>query len=157
MRWSRLAANTGRKKVAKNHHLGTIAQLCRAISSQLRHVLTIGKKLVKLQYLLHMSLQYGELRPTIAAKIVSLVWGTPGSFNWFRALAALLHGTVVVGVNQTFISIRRRGWSKHTHNKYKMANDSFKCDSACVSWLEFSVYFKFCRFRALAYTTLHKL
>ena len=40
----RLAANTGRKKVAKNRHFGTIAQLCRAISSQLRHVSTIGKK-----------------------------------------------------------------------------------------------------------------
>jgi len=39
-----LAANTGRKKVAKNRHLGTIAQLRRAISSQLRHVSTIGKK-----------------------------------------------------------------------------------------------------------------
>jgi len=31
----RLAENTGRKKVAKNRHLGAIAQLCRAISSQL--------------------------------------------------------------------------------------------------------------------------
>jgi len=31
-----LAENTGRKKVAKNRHLGTIAQLCRAISSELR-------------------------------------------------------------------------------------------------------------------------
>ena len=29
---------------AKNRHLGTITQLCRAISSQLRHVSTIGKK-----------------------------------------------------------------------------------------------------------------
>jgi len=48
----------------KNRHLGTIAQLCRAISSQLRHVSTIGKKLVKQQYLLHVSLQYRELRPT---------------------------------------------------------------------------------------------
>jgi len=50
----------------KNRHLGTIAQLCRAIgiSSQLRHVLTIGKKLVKQQYLLHMSPQYGEVQPT---------------------------------------------------------------------------------------------
>jgi len=49
---------TGRKKspkVAKNRHLGTIAQLCRAISSQRRHVSTIGKKLVKQQYLLYMS------------------------------------------------------------------------------------------------------
>ena len=42
----RLAANTGRKKVAKNRHLGTIAHLRRAISSQLRHVSTIGKKLL---------------------------------------------------------------------------------------------------------------
>ena len=59
-----LAENAGRKKVAKNRHLGTIAQLCRAISTQLRHVSTIGKKLVKQQYVLHMSPQYGELRPT---------------------------------------------------------------------------------------------
>ena len=28
---------------AKNRHLGTIAQLCRAVSSQLRHISTIGK------------------------------------------------------------------------------------------------------------------
>ena len=61
---TRLAANAGPKKVAKNRHLGTIPQLCRAISSQLRHVSTIGKKLVKQQYLLYMSPQYGELRPT---------------------------------------------------------------------------------------------
>jgi len=30
--------NTGRKNDAKTGHLGTIAQFCRAISSQLRHV-----------------------------------------------------------------------------------------------------------------------
>jgi len=34
---------------------GTIAQLCRAVSSQLRHVSTIRKKLVKHRYLLHMT------------------------------------------------------------------------------------------------------
>jgi len=32
---TRLAGNAGRKKVAKNHRLGTIAQLCRTVSSQL--------------------------------------------------------------------------------------------------------------------------
>jgi len=37
----------------------------------------------------------------IAAEIVSLVWGTPTNFNGFRVLAALLHGTVVLGVSQT--------------------------------------------------------
>ena len=51
----RIAENAGPKKVAKYRHLGTIAQLCRAISSQLTQVSTIGKNLVKQQYLLHMS------------------------------------------------------------------------------------------------------
>jgi len=37
----------------------------------------------------------------LAAEIVSLVWGTPGNFNGFRVLAALVHGTLVVGVSQT--------------------------------------------------------
>ena len=36
--------NTGRKKSPKNRHLGTIAQLYRALSSQLRHVSTIRKQ-----------------------------------------------------------------------------------------------------------------
>ena len=53
-----------------------------------------SEKLVKQQYLLYMSPQYG-------AEIVSLVWSTPGNFNGFRVLAALLHGTLVVGVSQT--------------------------------------------------------
>jgi len=42
------------KKSPKNRHLGAIPQLCWAISSQLKHVSTIGKKLVKQQYVLHM-------------------------------------------------------------------------------------------------------
>ena len=88
------------QKSRQNRHLGTIAQLRRAISSQIRHVSTIGKKLVKQQYLPYMSPQYGELG-RLAAEIVSLVWGTPGNFNGFRVLAALLHGTLVVGVSQT--------------------------------------------------------
>ena len=37
----------------------------------------------------------------LAAEIVSSVWGTPANFNGFRILAALLHGTLVVGVSQT--------------------------------------------------------
>jgi len=52
------------KKSSKILHLRTITQLCRAISSQLKHVSTIGKKLVKQQYLLHMPSQHGELRPS---------------------------------------------------------------------------------------------
>jgi len=37
----------------------------------------------------------------VAAEIGSVVWGTPANFNGFRALAALLHGTLAVGVSQT--------------------------------------------------------
>jgi len=41
-----------------------------------------------------------NFRP-LAAEIISLVWGTPANFNGFRVLAALLHGTLLVGVSQT--------------------------------------------------------
>ena len=97
---TRLAANTGRKKVAKNRHLGTIPQLCRAISSQLRHVSTIGKNLLSSNISATCPQNMVNFDP-LAAEILSLVWGTPGNFNGFRVLAALLHGTLVVGVSQT--------------------------------------------------------
>ena len=103
----RLAANTGRKKVAKNRHLGTIAQLRRAISSQLRHGSTIGKNLLSSNISStcpHNMVNFGPL----AAEILSLVWGTPANFNGFRVLAALLHGSLVVGVSQTAAFNRRR-------------------------------------------------
>ena len=45
----------------------------------------------------HNMVNFGPL----AAEILSLVWGTPGNYNGFRVLAALLHGTLVVGVSQT--------------------------------------------------------
>ena len=37
----------------------------------------------------------------LAAEIFSLVWGTRANFNGFRVLAALLHGTLVVGISET--------------------------------------------------------
>jgi len=37
----------------------------------------------------------------LTAEIRSGVWGTPGNFNGFSVLVALLHGTLVVGVSQT--------------------------------------------------------
>jgi len=43
MCYTRLAENTGRKRSPKTRHLGTIAQLCRAVPSQLKDVSTIGK------------------------------------------------------------------------------------------------------------------
>jgi len=83
---TRLAGNAGHKKWKKIRRLGTIVQLCRAISSQLRHVSTIGKKTCQ-QYLSTCSynmVNFGLL----AAEIVSLVWGTAANFNGFRVLAS---------------------------------------------------------------------
>jgi len=95
-----LAENAGPKKVAKNRHLGTIAQLCRAISSQPRHVSTIEKNLLSSNMsfrCLHNMVNIGPL----TAEISPVVWGTPANFNGFHVLAALLHGSQVVSVSQT--------------------------------------------------------
>jgi len=62
--WNVLHAARWKYRTQKNHHLCTIAQHCRAISSQLRHVSTIRKKHVKQQYLPHTSSQYGEVWST---------------------------------------------------------------------------------------------
>jgi len=97
---ARLAENTGCKKLPKSRHLGTIPQLCQAISLQLRHILTIGKNLLSANISFtcpHNMVNFGPL----ATEIVSLVCGTPANFNGFRVLAALLHGTLVVGISQT--------------------------------------------------------
>jgi len=79
-------------KIAKNspsgHHHTTLSGYIFASKARVDN----RKKLVKQQYLPHMSLQYGEFGP-LAAEIVSLVWGTPAIVNGFRVLAALPHGT----------------------------------------------------------------
>ena len=96
-----LAENTGCKKSQKIRHQGTIAQLLSGCIFATKACIESRKKLVKQQCLSHMSLQYGELR-LLAAEIVSLVWGTAANFsNVFRVLAALLDGTLVVGVCET--------------------------------------------------------
>jgi len=88
------------KKSPESRHLGTITQFSRAISSQLRHVSTIGKNLLSINISStcpHDMVNFGPL----AAEICWRVWGTPANFNWFRVLAALLHGIPVMGVSQT--------------------------------------------------------
>ena len=88
-------------KVAKNRHLGTIAQLCRAISSQLRHVSTIGKKNLLSSHTSSTCpdnmVNFGPL----TAETGSGVWGTPTNFNGFCVLACVTARHLVVGVSQT--------------------------------------------------------
>jgi len=94
---TRLAGNAGPKKSPKIGRLGTIAQLSWAISSQLRHISTIGKKLLSSNIsstCLHSMVNFGRL----AAEIISLVWGILANFSGFHILAALpvLHSTPVL-------------------------------------------------------------
>jgi len=80
---------------AKNRHLCIITQLCRAISSQLRHAPTMGKNLLT-YYLFHMSLQYGELRPTNGwDRLVSL-----GHLNKFQRVSCLGFVTAPTSLNR---------------------------------------------------------
>ena len=85
-----------RQKSPSGHHRTTLS----GISSQLRHISTIGKKLVKQQYVLHMSPQYGELRPTNGwDRLTSL--GYPCKLQLVLRLGSVTARHLVVGVSQT--------------------------------------------------------
>jgi len=88
----RLAGNTVRKKVSKiaiyGHHRTTLSGYIFATKACIDNR---KKNLLSSNISPHMSLQYGELRPTSGWDLL-LVWGTPANFNGFRVLAALLHG-----------------------------------------------------------------
>ena len=49
----------------------------------------------------HNMVNFGPL----AAEILSLVWGTPGNFNGFRFLAALLHAACISGRQPNFAAL----------------------------------------------------
>ena len=92
--------NTGRQKLQKNslsaHHVITLSGYIFATEACIDN-----RKQKLLNSNTHMSLQYRDLRPTSGwRRFVSL--GHIANFNGFRVLAALLHGTLVVGVSQTF-------------------------------------------------------
>jgi len=97
---TRLAENTGLKKVAKNRHLGTIAQLLSGYIFTTKALIDNRKKLFKHQYLLHMSSQYGELRPTNGwDQLTSL--GHPCKFQLVSRLGSITARHLVVSVSQT--------------------------------------------------------
>jgi len=73
----------------------------------------------------------------LTAEICCRVLGTPANFNGFRVLAALLHGTLIVGVSQTLLRwtevatyIRQGG--HHIGHSYQCTGTNFKCYVAPV-------------------------
>jgi len=94
-RW-KCRTQTHTKKSPSGHHHTTLFGHIFATKARIDN----RKKIVKQQYLLHMPhnmVNFGSLAP----EIDPVVWGTPANFNGFRVLAALLHGTPVLGVSQT--------------------------------------------------------
>jgi len=117
----RFAANTGRKKLPKSRHLGIIAQLCRDISLQLRHVSTIEKNLLSSNISSTCPHNMVNLGP-LAAEITSLVWGTPANFNRFHFLAALLHGTLGLQPNFAVLNRGRHLYSAGQPSRWVLAH-----------------------------------
>jgi len=89
-----------RKKSPKIPHLGTIAQICPAISSQLRHVSPIGKNLLNSNISSRSPHNMAKSGP-LTAEIGLPVWSTPANFNRFRVLASLLQRRRSPEANQT--------------------------------------------------------
>jgi len=96
----RLAANAGpksRQKSPSGHHPTTLSGYIFATKASIDNW---KKNLLNSNTTSTCSHNMVNFNP-LAAEIVSLVWGTPGNFSGFRVLAALQHGTLVVGVSQT--------------------------------------------------------
>jgi len=105
-RWKYRTQNLRRQ----NRHLCTIAQLCRAISSQLRHISTIGKEIVKQRYLLHVYLQYGKLRPTNRwDRFVS--FGHPSKFQRVSRFGFVTPATSLKGSQPNFARCLAISWA----------------------------------------------
>jgi len=81
---TRVAENTGRKKSPKIRHMGTIAQLCRAVSRQGRHIWTIGKNLLSSNISSRRPRNMANFGP-LTAEIGSGVCSTPANFNGFSS------------------------------------------------------------------------
>jgi len=77
----------------------------------------------------------------LAAEIVSLVWGTPGDFNGFRVLAALLHGTLEVGVSQTAALNRGRHlYSAGRPSRWALARSLVRITFAAAAYFDYRTY-----------------
>jgi len=87
-----------RQKSPSRHHPTSLLGYIFAIKARIDN----RKNLVKQQYVLHMSLQYGELRPTCGwDRLTSL--GYPCKFQLVSCLGSITARHLVVGVSQTAV------------------------------------------------------
>jgi len=96
-------AKIAKKSPSGHHH--TLA-----ISLQLRHVSTIGNKIIKQQYLLHMSPQHGELQPTNGWDLLASL-GHPSKFQPVSHLGFVTGPTSLDGGQQNFAGCLAVSWA----------------------------------------------
>jgi len=133
---------------AKNRHLRTIAQLCRAISSQLKHVLTIRKKPAN-KYLPNMSLQYGKRWSTKGDLLASL--GHSSKFQRVSRLSSVTAWHCSSGRQPNFVALNR---GRHLYSAGRISRcvlahilvmDAL-CNSAGIIFLSCGFFFFFSLF-----------
>jgi len=114
MSWCGLSANLGSRSETCCTRLAEIQEAKIAICAPSHnvsgyifatkaHIDNRKKKLLSSNISSRYSDNMGNFGP-LAAEIGPVVWGTPANFNRFRVLAALVHGTPVVGVSQSLRS-----------------------------------------------------
>jgi len=93
------------QKLPKIRQLGSIAQICRAISSQLRHISTVGETLLN-SNAPHMTSQYGELRPTSGWYLLASL-GHPCKFQRVSRLGSVTARDSSSGRQPNFAALNR--------------------------------------------------
>jgi len=97
-----LTENTGCKKC----HLGTITQLCRAISSQLRHISTIRKNLLSSNVSPTRPYNMAHFGP-LAAEILLASLGHPCQFQRISCLGSITARHSSIGRQPNFAALNR--------------------------------------------------
>ena len=94
---TRLAENTGRQKSPSGHYRTTLSGY---IFANKAYIDNRKKNLLRSNISSTCPRNMVNFGP-LAAQMACLVWDTPANFSGFRVLAALLHGTLLVGVSRT--------------------------------------------------------
>ena len=98
--WNVLHGSLKVQDAAIRHLCTVVQQLCRAVSSQLRHISTVAKKMLNSNASStcpHNMVNFGPL----TAEIGSGVWVSLRISAGFAYWQRLLHGTLIVGVSQS--------------------------------------------------------
>ena len=118
-------------------HLGTIAQLCRAISSQLRHISTNGKQMLNSNVsstCTHNMANFGPLTAEIGWRI----WSTPSKFQRVSSVGFVTAATSFTGGQPNFARRLAVSWAGTLYIHFQPAGRPSRWASAHIVGLIFN-------------------